>query len=167
MFLHPHSVWMLSHIMSFFKNWSSVSFLSEHFFVFSSKLAFQGISCNKTLTYLGDERWVLLCGSWHHCVDSFTFQSIYLELFAFGRECLQVFTGRRSGLWPNNSSLLWETGEWYHCILWKTGCRWAPPCFLLSAGKAWKVGTKEFLLRSQSQKLPLRRELTQPLWIYK
>jgi len=39
------------------------------------------------------------------------------------------------------------------------------PCSLLSAGKAWKMGTKEFLLRSQSQKLPLQGELTQPLWI--
>jgi len=41
------------------------------------------------------------------------------------------------------------------------------PCSLLFAGKAQKVGTKEFLLRSQSQKLPLQGELTQPLWIYK
>ena len=34
------------------------------------------------------------------------------------------------------------------------------PCSLLSAGKAWKIVTKEFLLRSQSHKPPLQRELT-------
>ena len=32
--------------------------------------------------------------------------------------------------------------------------------------QAWKMGTKEILLRSQAQKLPLQGELTQPLWIW-
>ena len=92
-----------------------------------------------------------------------------LHLKTFLQSCLpldsELFTGR-SVLWPNNSSLVWETGEWHHSILWKTGCRWAPLCSLLSPGKAWKMGTKEFVLRSQSQKLPLQRELTQALWTY-
>ena len=39
------------------------------------------------------------------------------------------------------------------------------PCSLLSASKAQKMGTKEFLLRSQSQKLLLQGELTRPPWI--
>ena len=39
------------------------------------------------------------------------------------------------------------------------------PCFILSASNTRKMGMKEFLLRSQSQKLPLQRELTLPLWI--
>jgi len=41
------------------------------------------------------------------------------------------------------------------------------PCSLFSAGKVQKMGTEEFLLRSQSQKLLWEqpRELTQPLWI--
>ena len=30
------------------------------------------------VTYLGDERWMLLCGNQHHCVDNFTFESISL-----------------------------------------------------------------------------------------
>ena len=34
------------------------------------------------------------------------------------------------------------------------------PWSLLSAGKARKMGAREFLLRSQSQKLPLQGELT-------
>jgi len=34
------------------------------------------------------------------------------------------------------------------------------PCSLLSVGKAQKMGTKEFLQRSQSQKLPLQTALT-------
>ena len=72
--------------------------VTEPFFVFCSKLAFQGISCDKSLTYLRDESCVLPCGSWHHFVDNFTFESIYLELFAFRRECSGLFTGRRSGL---------------------------------------------------------------------
>ena len=41
------------------------------------------------------------------------------------------------------------------------------PCSLFSAGKVQKMGTKEFLLRSQRQKLQLQGELTQPLWTYK
>jgi len=50
------------------------------------------------VTYLGDERWMLLCGNQHHCVDNFTFESTSLELFASGRECSGLFTGERSGL---------------------------------------------------------------------
>ena len=53
-----------------------------------------------------------------------------------------------------------ELREQRHRILQKTGCRWAPPCSLLSAGKAREMGTKEFLLRPQSHKPPLQRELT-------
>ena len=59
-----------------------------------SKLASWGISCDKTL---GDERWVLLCGNQHHCLDNFTFESISLELFAFRRECSGLFTGLFTG----------------------------------------------------------------------
>ena len=33
------------------------------------------------------ERLVPQCGSQHHFVDSFTFETISLELFVFGREC--------------------------------------------------------------------------------
>jgi len=36
-------------------------------------------------------------------------------------------------------------------------------CSLLSVGKVWKMGTKELLLLSQNQKLPLQVELIQPL----
>ena len=79
----------------------------EPFFVFGSKLAFQSISCDKTLTDLGDEKWVLLCGSQHHSVDSFTIKSISLELFAFRRECLLA----EDLACANNSSLAWETGR--------------------------------------------------------
>ena len=133
-----------------------------------SKLASWGISCDKTL---GDKRWVLPCGNQHHCLDNFTFESISLELFAFGRECsglfTRLFTGRRSVLWPNNSCLLWEIGGWYHCILWRqdtSRCLYTPSYLLARPGR-WEQ--KEFLLRSKSQKLSLQKELTQPLWIYK
>ena len=126
--------------------------LSEPFFVFGSKLAFRGISCDKTLTYLGDEKWVLLCGRWHHCVDNFTFDSISLELFVSGRECSGLLTGGRSGLRPNSSSLLWETGGWYHCILWKQDTSWClpAPSYLLVRLRRWEQ--KEFLLISKSEK---------------
>ena len=145
----------------------AVASVSEPFFVFRSKHSFWGISCDKTLTYLEDERWVLPCGNQHHCVDSFTFESISLELFAFRRQCSGLFTGRISGLWPNNSSLLWETGGWYHCILWRQYTSWHlhAPSYLLARPGRWEQ--MEFLLRSKSQKMSLQKELTQPLWTYK
>ena len=88
--------------------WRTFPWLYESLFDFGSKLAFWSISCDKTQTYLGDERWVLSCGNQHHCVDNFTFESISLELSASRRECSGLFSGSRSGLWPNNSSLVWE-----------------------------------------------------------
>ena len=68
-----------------------------------SKLASWGISCDKTL---GDERWVLPCGSQHHCLDN-----LHLKAFLWCclpsaqelRECSELFTGLftgRSVLWP-------------------------------------------------------------------
>ena len=142
------------------------SMVYESFFVLGSKLAFWGISCDKTLSYLEDERWVMPCGHRHHCVDNFTFESIFLwsyfPLEESAQECLLA-----EDLACDQITPAWygKTGKWYHRVLWKTGCRWAPLYSLLSAGKAWKMGTKDFMLRSQSQKLLLQRELTQPLWI--
>jgi len=44
----------------------------------------------------------------------------------------------------------------------------APPCSLLSAGKAWNMGTEEFLLRSKKNPEAVTpKELTRPLWTYK
>ena len=44
-------------------------------------------------------------------------------------------------------------GDWGMIPLYsvKAIYKLAPPCSLLSAGKAWKMVTKQFLLRSQSQ----------------
>ena len=53
---------------------------------------------------------MLPCGSWHECMDNCTSESISLKLFASGRLCSGVFSGRRSGLRPNNSSLV--QGNW-------------------------------------------------------
>lgn len=52
----------------------------------------------------------------------------------------------------------------YTIVFCEKQCRWAPLCSLLSATEAHKIGIKEFLLRSQSQKQSLHRDLTQPLW---
>lgn len=71
-----------------------------------------------------------------------------------------MFTDRTSGLWPNNSRLVQEMGGviplWY---------KWVPPCSLLSAGEAQKMGTKG--VSAEIQKLSLQKELTWPPWIYK
>ena len=75
---------------------TKADYLSEPF-SFWLKACFLRHSFDKTLTYLGDDRWVLPCGN-------FTFESISLKLL----ESSGVFTGRRSVLWPNNSSLVWE-----------------------------------------------------------
>lgn len=63
-------------------------------------------------------------------MDSFTF------------EWLSLFTDRRSGLWPGNSSMVQETGGWYHCMLWRQDISGHPSFSLLSAGKVWKTGKK-------------------------
>jgi len=116
------------------------STVSEPFFVFGSKLAFWGISCNKTLTYPGDERWMLPCGNQYHFVDNFTFESISLELFAFGRVCSEVFTGRRPGLWLNNSSLVWdmENDAITSCEKQDTGGHLPAPSYLLARPRRWE-----------------------------
>ena len=112
------------------------------------------------------ERLVPQCGSQHHFVDSFTFETISLELFVFGRECSEC-------LLAEDLACDQITPAWYGRLgmtpLYpvKARYKWAPPCSLLSAGKAQKRGTKEFLLRSKSQKLSLQNELTRPLWTYK
>ena len=89
------------------------------------------------LIYLGDESWVLSCGNWHDCVDNFTFESISLELFDFGRECSglvedlacdQITPACYGGMIP-----LYPVKARYKLV---------PPYSLLSAGKARKMGTK-------------------------
>ena len=137
------------------ETWGILIFKCKKPFVFDSKLAFQGISCDKTLIYLGDERWVSPCGSLHHSVDSFTLENISLELFAFKRECSGVLIGWRLGLEANDSRLIGEFGKWYHYFLWRqdtTGISLLSLIFWLKICKAWKMGTKEFLLRFKSQK---------------
>ena len=95
------------------------------------------------------------CCNQHHCLDNFTFESISLEPFVFGRECsglfTGLFTGGRSVLWPNNSCLLWETGGWYYCILWRQDTSWRrhTPSYLLARPERWEQ--KEFLLRSKAR----------------
>jgi len=56
-------------------------------------------------------------------------------LFAFERECSRVLIGWRLGLRANNSSLIGETGRWYHCILWRWGTSWHLPasCYTLTS----------------------------------
>ena len=145
---------------------------------FGSKLVFWGISCHKTDL---DERWVLLCGNQHHCVDNFTFESISLELFASGKECSGVVTGGRSVLWLNSPSLVWENwGMIPSCPVKNRMQMGIPaPSYLLASPRTWEQSSfcwdprassyhsKESWLNHSGFKLPLQRELTRPLWTYK
>ena len=64
------------------------------------------------LTYLGGERWVLLCGSQHHHVDNFTFVSIFLwsclPPVESAQECSLVEDLACDQITP---ALYWKTGE--------------------------------------------------------
>jgi len=119
-----------------------LKYMSEPFFVFGSKLAFRGISCGKTLTYLGDERLVLPCGSQHHFVDSFTFKSISLELFTIRRMLRNVYWWK---ICPVTKLL--QLGIFFP-YSGKAWYKWVPPCSSYLPARPGRWEQKEFLLRS-------------------
>ena len=84
----------------------------------------------------------------------FTFESITLELFAFGpRVQRMLWTVYWWKICPVTKKLLFAMGDWGMILLYpvKTRYKLASLYSLLSAGKAQKMVTKQFLLRSQSQ----------------
>lgn len=56
----------------------------------------------------------------NHFVDGFMFKSVSWELFTFEWEGPGVFSVWGLGLETNVSSLIPETGRWYHCIQWRS-----------------------------------------------
>ena len=71
--------------------------LHQTLFAFGSKFAFQGISCHKALIHAGDESWVLLWGSWHRSVGSFTPESISLQPLALEESAQGVYWYKTHG----------------------------------------------------------------------
>jgi len=97
----------------------------------------------------------LLCGNQHHCVDNFTFESTFLQsclpleesaqepLLAEDLACdyIALFPPQLGVGKLGNDTIV--SGENQDAD--------GHPCSLLSAGKPQNMGTKQFLLRSQSQ----------------
>ena len=113
--------------------------MSETLFFFSSKLAFQGISCDKTLTYKGDERSVLLCGSRHPFIKKF-----YIWKHFFGAVCLQKRVLRSVYWWktchqitpasyqrPGNDTII-------SCEKQDAGGHLPAPSYLLAGPRIWE-----------------------------
>ena len=145
--------------------WKELGWCENPSLFVGSKLASWGISCDKTLIDLlrsqmtGATMWQLT-SLWQHlkapssradCLGKRVLRSVYWWKIWPVTKLLQLGTGKLGNVTIVSCEKQDADGH---------------PCSLLSAGKARKMGTKEFLLRSQSQKLPLQGELTQPLWIW-
>lgn len=90
-------------------------------------LAMPTLNLHGMLSDTGKECLKSTWGNQHHFVDNFTFESISLELFVFKTESPGVFIACRLGLGENETSLILETGKWYHCILWRQDASWHLP----------------------------------------